>query len=202
MPLHLAPGERAAPGAEDAAARALADPRVAAVLVPIVPTGDGAVPRAAARLMRAWDARLLHDDTWYALGARVATSGGRQVPGWRAADAAPILARALDAGERVVALRSAAVESPVARDLDAWVAWAREEGAAWGALARREPRFARVLVATTRRAWWSHNVVHVSRRAGEAAQALRRADPAATYLHLLREATFSGAAVRAMGRRG
>ncbi|HWH08185.1 MAG TPA: hypothetical protein VNX21_03230, partial [Candidatus Thermoplasmatota archaeon] len=107
-------------------------------------------------------------------------------------------ARALEEGRRVAALRGGAVLSPFAHDLDAWVAWARAEGRAWGALARRDPAFARFSPAQSWAGWAKHNVAQATRRAGEVAQALRRVDAGATWLHLAREAAWTGAYVRAL----
>ena len=211
VPVHasLGPGETLLPEARDAAAKLLEDPRVAAVLVPLLPEGDAPLPRAARRYMAAWDARLLHRQTFYAPGARVLTRsisegedaglqgrvGAREaLAGWRAADAAPFLARAIDEGRAVEALPAAGVATPVARDLEAWLAWARREGAGWGALARRDARFRPFAPAS----WWGHNVLRAHRRAGEVAQAMRRADPLATLLHVTREAAWTGACLRAM----
>lgn len=196
MRLHLAPGERADAATLTRAAALLDDPRIAAVLVPLVPDGDSRTARAARRYMSAWDARLVHDQTAWAPGARVATR--EPLPGWRAADAAPTLQRALDEGRIVRALRDGRVETPLARDLDKWIAWAREEGAAWGALARRDPRFARLSPAQSWSGWAKHNVLQLTRRAGEVAQATRRGDAGATWLHLAREAAWTGAYVRAL----
>lgn len=193
MHLALAPGESVDDATRERIRKLLEDPRVAAVLVPIVPVGASRVARAARRLMAAWDARLLHDNTSFALGARVATRVATR--GWTAADAAPSLADALARGARVVALRDGAAASPVAWDLDAWIAWSRAEGGAWGALARRDPRFARMSPATTRPAWWRHNVVQAHRRLGEVAQAMRGFDAEAALLHVVREAAWTRAVV-------
>jgi hypothetical protein len=176
----------------EAASRLLEDPRVAAVLVPLRPTGEGALARAARRYVAAWDRRLLHRQNLFVPGARVVARA--PLPGWRAADAAPELARAVDAGADVEPLPAGAVLTPIARDLGGWIAWAREEGAAWGALAAREARF-RPFVPTE--GWWIHNVARSHRRVGEAAQAMRRADPLAALLHVTREAAWSGACLRA-----
>ena len=193
--LQLAPGESPAAGTPEACARLLEDPRVAAVLVPLRPEGGSRTARAARRYVAAWDARFVHDNAVYAPAARVAA----RVPpgGATSADAAEFLQDALDRGHRVAALREGAVLSPFARDLDAWVAWARGEGAAWGALARRDARFARLGPARTRGGWLKHNVAQVTRRVGEVTQALRRVDPPAAWLHLAREAAWTGAFVRA-----
>lgn len=191
MHLQLAPGESPAPGTREACARLLADPGVAAVLVPLVPEGASRTARAARRYMAAWDARFVHDQTCFAPGARVATRDA--LPGWRAGDAAPFLWGALREGRRVVALRDGAVATPLARDLDAWVGWARGEGAAWGAAARAVPELARFSPARSRRGWWAHNVLQVARRVGEVAQARRAVDVEATWLHLARGAAWTRA---------
>lgn len=189
--LQLAPGERPSEGTLDAAARILEDPNVAAVLVPIEPEGASRTAAAARAYMAAWDARLIHDQTCFAPGDRVATR--EALPGPRAADAAPFLRRALDEGLRVVALREGVVRSPIAASLDAWVAWARGEGEAWGALARRDAGFARFAPAGSWPGWARHNVWHAWRRAGEVAQAMRRVDVEALWLHGLREAAWGAA---------
>lgn len=196
-PVHVAlgPGETLLPGTADAVAKVLEDARVEAVLLPIVPSGAGPLPRAARRYLRAWDARLLHAQNFFAPATRVATRA--QVSGHRNADAAPALARALDEGRRIEALREGGVASPVARDLGAWVAWAREEGAAWGALAARDARFARFVTAPTRGAWAKHNVWRAPRRMGEVLEATRTARLLPVVLHATREAAFTGAAGRA-----
>ncbi|HEX2021868.1 MAG TPA: hypothetical protein VHH36_04100, partial [Candidatus Thermoplasmatota archaeon] len=139
MLLRLAPGERLLPGAEAAARAILEDPRVEAVLLRLDPEGDGAFARAARRQMRAWDGRLVHRQTCWAPGARVAVREGGA--GWRAAGSAPLLADALERGRLVEAVPGPAVATPLGRDLETWRAAWRNEGRAWGALAARDARF-------------------------------------------------------------
>src|SRR5438067_12751816 len=98
----LGPGESLLPGAAEAAAKLFADPRVDLVLVALRPQGDGPLPSAARRYMAAWDARLLHRNTFFAPGARVISR--EPIDGWRAGEVAPLLARAIDAGRVVEAL--------------------------------------------------------------------------------------------------
>lgn len=194
MPANLAPGERLLPGAAEAAEALLAEPDVAAVLVPLVPEGEHALARAARTYMRAWDRRFVHRMTFFAPGARVAT---REPLGWRAAEAAPLLADAIEAGRRVEALPAHGVAAPIARDLDAWARAWRDEGAAWGRLAARDARFAPFLPALSRRAWWRHNVRQLPRRVIEELEAVRAPAPAPLALHLLRESAWTGACWRA-----
>ena len=193
MRANLGPGERLLPGAAEAAARALEDPRVEAVLLPLVPEGAGAFPTLARRYLAAWDARFVHPQTFFAPAARAVTR--EPVPGWRSAEAAPRLARAIDEGRRVEALPGFGVASPFADDLDALLRWAREEGALWGRLAAREARFAPFLPVLDRAGWWRHNVVQVQRRVLEASEAVKRPDAPLVLLHLAREAAFTGGCV-------
>lgn len=190
----LAPGESLLPGIAERIATV--PPDVAAVILPLAPQGEGRVALAARRYFAAWDARYHHDQTYYAPAARIASRV--KLPGWTAADGAPTLARALDAGERVIALREPCVATHVAGSLDTFIAWSREEGAAWGRLARRDARFA-PFATRSRAAWWRHNVFEAHRRAGEVAQATRRFDPAVTLLHLARGSAWSGACALAYG---
>jgi len=202
----LAPGESLLPGVARDVDALFEDRGTAAVVLPLAPVERTRVARAAARLMRAWDARYQHDQTFFAVGARVAFRAPPSLrpppaaPPWTSAAAAPALAFALDAGQRVRALRAPSVATPVADDLHAWLAWARAEGAAWGPLARADPRFARVAPVLSRAAWWRHNVLHAHRRVGEVAQAARRLDPGATFLHVLREAAWTRSAAAAYAR--
>ncbi|HWH08603.1 MAG TPA: hypothetical protein VNX21_05340, partial [Candidatus Thermoplasmatota archaeon] len=73
MHLQLDAGESPAPGTREACARLLDDPQVAAVLVPLRPSGGSRAERAAARYLAAWDARLVHENTAFAPAARAAT---------------------------------------------------------------------------------------------------------------------------------
>lgn len=200
MHANLAPGERLLPGTAEAAAALLAREGVEAVLVPLAPEGDASLARAARRYVAAWDRRFVHRMNFFAPASRVLTRA--PLSGWRNADAAPVLADAIARGGLVEALPSSGVATPIARDLEAWRAWAAEEGAAWGALAAREPRFAPFLPVLSRAAWWRHNVLHHWRRDVEALEAVRRPDALALLLHLVREATWTGACRRAFAAGG
>jgi hypothetical protein len=182
--VQLAPGESLPDATRAAAQAALADPRVAGVLLPLRPEGERALARAARRYLAAWDARFLHDMNYFAPAVRVATR--EALPGPRNADAAPFLADALDKGLRVVALRDAPVAWTL-RDLSAWTAWARAEGEAWGALAARAPRFRGFLPPR----WATHNVRQLPRRVIEELQAVRSPAPLPLLLHLARESAFA-----------
>ena len=189
MHVHLAPGESLLPGTREALEALFADPLVDAALLPMVPAGEGAFPRAARRYLAAWDARFLHRQNFFAPASRVAARV--PLPGPRNADAAPHLAALLDQG-RLVETAGPGVATPVAADLGAWTRWAREEGRAWGALAARDARFRGFLPALGRGAWWRHNVLQMHRRAVEVHQAVRRPAPAAWLLHATREAVWTG----------
>lgn len=185
MHVALAPGESLLPDARAPLATLFEDPRVEAVLVPLVPQGEHALARAARRHLALWDARLLHAQNYFAPAARVASRA--PLPGWRNADAAPRLAEALARGGRIEALRGAGVACRIADDLGAWTAHFRAEGAAWRALAARDARFARLAPPP----WWRHNVAQVARRVIELLEAQRRVDPLVLGLHLARESAFS-----------
>lgn len=192
MHAHLLPGESLLPGTEEATRRLFEDPRVEAVLVPLVPQGEGVLARAARRYLAAWDARFLHRQNFFAPATRVLAR--RPLGGARNGELAPALARILDEGRFVEALTSGGgVAAPVADSVGAWVAWARDEGSAWGALAAREPRFAPFLPVLTRGAWWRHNVAQAPSRTVEALQAFRRPEGLPLLLHVTREAAFTGA---------
>lgn len=191
---NLGPGESLLPGTQEAAAALLARDEVAAVLVPLVPQGHHALARAARRYVGRWDARLVHRQTWFAPAARVVTRA--PLTGHRSAEAAPLLRDAIERGHLVEALRAPlGVATTIARDLDAWRAWARDEGSAWGALAARDDRFAPLLPARTPREWRRHNVRELPRRVIEALQALKRPDALALALHLSREAWWTRGAM-------
>lgn len=198
MHVHLAPGERLLPGAEAQLDALFARPEVEAVLLPIVPEGDGRLARAARRYMAEWDRRVVHAQNYFAPASRVAAR--RELPGHRNGDLAPFLADAIAAGRRVEALPGCGVASPLARDLDAWVRFHQAEGAAWGALAAREERFRRFLPATTAAAWWRHNVRQAPRRVVEELEGVRTLAPLPLLLHLTREAAWTGACVGAYRR--
>lgn len=193
MHVALAPGESLPDATATAARAALERPGVEAVLMPLRPVGPGALPRAAARYLAAWDRRFVHRQTFFAPASRCAARA--PLPGWRNADAAPVLADAIARGAVVEALPGSPVDTPIGRDLDAWRAWAREEGEAWGALAAREPRFLPFLPASTRPGWWRHNVAGAPSRIVEIGEAVGRVDPGVAVLHLLREAAWTGGCV-------
>ncbi len=192
MHLHLAPGESLLPGTHEAAQRLLDDPDVDAVLLRLVPSGTGRLARSARPYLAEWDRRFVHRMNFYAPASRVASR--QPWPGHLAADAAPHLARAIDAGRRVEAVLDGGVATPIATNLQTWLEWASAEGAQWGRLAAREPRFAPFLPALSRRGWMRHNVFHASRRAGEVLEGVRRVDPTMLLLHATREATWTGSA--------
>lgn len=190
MIIALAPGESLLPGTSEAIGALFDDPRIGAILLPLVPQGAGALPRAARRYLAAWDRRFLHPQNFYAPATRVAT---RTAPaGWRNAEAAPQLASLLATGARIEALTEGAlgVASGIGRDLGAWNAHFRAEGEAWGALARRDPTYARFLPPQ----WWRHNLAQLGRRVIEEAQAVRSPAPLPLLLHLARESAFSAGA--------
>lgn len=189
MHVHLAPGESLLPGTEEALGALFASPRVGAVLLPLVPAGEGAFPTAARRYLAAWDARFLHPQNFFAPATRVAARA--PLPGFHNADAAPALAALLDAGGRIEALHAGGVSTPVGRDLGTWTSWAREEGRAWGALAAKDARFRGFLPATTRPAWWRHNVLGAGHRVVEIHQAVKAPSPLAWLLHAAREAAWT-----------
>jgi hypothetical protein len=191
--VHLAPGESLSPGTREALDALFDDPRVGAVLLPLLPMGEGAFPRAARRYLAAWDVRFLHRQNFFAPASRVASRAA--LPGPRNADAAPTLAALLDVGGRIEALHEGGVSTPIARDLGAWTAWAREEGRAWGALAARDARFRGFLPATTRPAWWRHNVAGAGHRLVEIHQAVKAPAPLAWLLHASREAAWTAGCV-------
>lgn len=193
MHVQLAAGERLAPGAEQALAALFERPEVEAVLLPVVPEGEGALAVSARRYMAEWDRRFVHPQNFFAPASRAATR--RPLPGPRNAEAAPCLADAIAGGRRVEALPGAGVLSPLARDLDAWLRWHRAEGLAWGALAAREPRFAPFLPARSASGWWRHNVREAPRRVVEELESVRRPDALALLLHLTREAAWTGGCV-------
>lgn len=196
MHVPLAPGERLAPEARPLLEALFARPEVEAVLLPVVPEGEEALARAARRYMAAWDRRFVHPQNFFAPASRVASRA--PLPGYLNAEAAPILADAIASGRRVEALPGVGVLSPLARDLDAWLRFHREEGRGWGRLAARAPRFARFLPATTPAAWWRHNVRESGRRVVEELEAVRRADPLPLLLHVTREAAWTGGCVEAL----
>lgn len=198
MHANLAPGESLLPGTRAAAEALLAEPDVAAVLVPLVPAGAGPLPRAARRYLAAWDRRFVHRQNFYAPASRCLTRA--PLPGPRNADAAPFLAGAVAGGARVEALPEAGVASPVGHDLARWIAHFRSEGEGWGALASRDPSYAGFLPALRRGAWWRHNVLQVSRRTIEELEAVRSPAPLPWLLHLAREAAFTGGSVRGHGQ--
>lgn len=190
MYVQLAPGESLLPGTRDALTPFLADPRVEAVLVPLVPQGDHALARAARRYLAAWDARLVHSQNFFAPAARVAS---RHAPaGPRNAHAAPMLADALAGGKRIEALRvpAAGVATHIGDDLGAWSAHFRAEGRAWSELALRDPRFGGFAPP----AWARHNLVQIGRRVIEILEARRGVDPLVVGLHLARVSAFSDVA--------
>lgn len=198
MHVHLAPGESLLPGTRERLDALFADPQVEAVLLPLVPSGDHALARSARSYLEKWDRRFLHRQNFFAPASRVASRV--PLPGHLNGEAAPVLADALDRGARLEALPThtgLGVSTPIARDLDAWLRWAREEGSAWGRAAANDARLAGFLPARTRRGWLNHNVHHVSRRVGETLEAMRRVDPLALTLHVTREAAWTGAAMRA-----
>lgn len=197
-PMHiaLAPGETLLPGTREALDALFAREEVEAVLVPLVPRGDDALQRAARRYLAAWDRRYLHPQNFFAPACRVATRA--PLAGWRNADAAPMLADALAQGRRIEALDGEAardgpskgVSSPLGDDLAAWIAHFRDEGSAWGALARRDARFRPYLPALSRGKWWRHNVLQAGRRTIEIIEAVRAPAPIVLLLHLARESAF------------
>ncbi|HUR68270.1 MAG TPA: hypothetical protein VM370_03420 [Candidatus Thermoplasmatota archaeon] len=200
MHLALAPGEELLPGTRERLEELFHDARVAAVLVPLVPRGEGALQRAARRYLAAWDGRFLHPQNFFAPATRVATRSRSEgadalpasaarahVAGPRNADAAPQLADALARGLRIEALRAGGVGCDIARDLSAWSSHWRAEGAAWGARAASEPEFARFAPAP----WAKHNVAQLGRRTVEILQASRRPDPLVWLLHVTRESAYS-----------
>lgn len=196
MHVALRPGETLLPGTREALDAWFAKDDVDAVLLPLVPAGDHALARSARRYLAEWDRRFLHRMNFYAPASRVATRA--PLEGHRNADAAPLLADTIARGRRVEALQEGGASTDIARDLDAWVRWALDEGAAWGALARRDARFRGFLPARSRAGWLKHNVWHATRRAGEIVEGTRRVDPLALMLHATREAAWTGAAVRAL----
>lgn len=197
MHANLAPGESLLPGAREALEAIFADVRIEAVLMPLMPQGEGAFPRAARRYLAAWDRRFLHRQNFFAPASRCATRA--PLAGWRNADAAPALAAVLARGGRVGALPAAGVATRIGDDLARWVAHFRAEGEAWGALAARESAYAGFLPATTRRGWWRHNVLEVGQRTIEELEAVRGPSPLPWLLHLAREAAFSDGCARASG---
>ena len=196
--VHLAPGERLRPGAREAVERAFAaDPRLGAVLLPLVPEGVGYLPRVARRYVASWDARLLHAQNWFVPFGRVASRV--PLPGPLAADAAPHLADLVLGGAKVDTLPDTWVDTGLARDLEAWTAWWEVEGRAWGRLAARDARFPRFLPATSWPGWWRHNVLQSGRRLVECLQARKAPDLAAwLLLHATREAAWTGGCVRGL----
>lgn len=189
MHVALAPGESLLPGTREALGKLFEDPRVAAVLVPLVPRGERALARAARRYLDAWDARFLHTQNFFAPATRVATREACR--GWRNADHAPALADAIAAGARIGALREGGgVATRIADDLAAWSAHFRAEGRAWAVLAAREARFARFAPPP----WARHNAFQAARRVIEVLEARRAADPLVVGLHLARESAFSDVA--------
>jgi hypothetical protein len=187
MHLNLAPGEDLLPGTREAVGGLLARPGVDAVLMPLVPQGDGILQRAARRYLAAWDGRYLHAQNFFAPATRVATRA--MLPGWRNADAAPTLQEALAKGHRVEALREPGlgIACGIADDLAAWGAHFAAEGAAWRALAARDARFRGFTPAP----WWRHNAAQAPHRAVELLRATRRPDPLAWALHATRESAFT-----------
>lgn len=200
MHVVLGPGESLLPGAEESLREAFLDPDVAAVLLPLVPTGRSAFARAARRYAAAWDARFLHPMNFFVPAGRVALREPVS-PGPCTAHAAPHLAALIDAGCRVEALPRTGVASPVGDDLGAWIAWARREGHAWGRLAVRDDRFRGFLPALSRSAWARHNVLQVHRRLIEVTQALRRPAPLEILVHLSREAAWTRGCVEGFRQR-
>ena len=206
MHVHLAPGESLLPGTREALDAAFADPRVEAVLLPLVPEGRGLFPAAARRYLAAWDARFLHRQNFFAPASRVAARAA--LPGHRNADAARHLADALAHGRLVEALPGGSglgVSTPVARDVGAWARWAREEGRAWGRLAAEDARFRGFLPVRARRAWWRHNVAGAAHRLVEVHQAMRGPALSGWLLHATREAAWTAGCsdgFRAASRRG
>ncbi|HVM44333.1 MAG TPA: hypothetical protein VM582_00255 [Candidatus Thermoplasmatota archaeon] len=188
MHVQLAPGESLLPDARARLEALFEDARVEAVLLPLVPQGERALPRAARRYLAAWDARLLHPQNFFAPAARVASRA--PLAGWRNADAAPALADALAAGRRVEALRESGVATRIADDLGAWTRHFRAQGEAWARLARERPDLARFAPPS----WWRHNVAQAGRRVIEALEATRAPDPLVLALHLAREAAYSDVA--------
>jgi len=167
---------------------------VEAVLLPLVPQGEGAFPRAARRYLAAWDRRFLHRQNFFAPATRCATRA--PLAGARNADAAPVLAAAIARGARVEALAAAGVATRMGDDLARWVAHFRAEGEAWGSLAAREPAYAGFLPALTRRGWWRHNLLQLPRRTIEVLEAVRSPSPLPLALHLAREAAFTAGSAR------
>lgn len=198
MHANLAPGETLLPGTREALATLFAEPDVEAVLLPLVPEGDGALPRAARGYLRRWDARFVHRQNFFAPASRTVTRA--PLRGWRNADAAPLLARAIDGGRRVEALPGHGVATPLARDLGAWASSFRDEGRAWGRLAAQEPRFAPFLPALSRAGWWRHNVAQMPRRTIEVLEAVRTPRLLPWALHVTREAAWTGGCAQAYGR--
>ena len=188
MHANLAPGERLLPGAEAALRQLLARPEVEAVLVPLVPEGEGVLARAARRYLRAWDARFVHPQNLFAPAARVVTHA--PLPGPRNGDAAPFLRDVLARGGRIEALPVEGVATRIAEDLARWTGHFRAEGEAWGALAARDRELRRLLPVTTRAGWWRHNVLQCGRRTIEELEAVRSPAPLPWILHLTREAAF------------
>lgn len=191
MEVALAPGESLLPGTREALDAIFADAQVAAALLPLVPQGADALPRAARRYLDAWDRRFLHPQNFFAPATRVASR--ERLPGPRNADAAPALADALDKGRRIAALRAGGVATRMADDLSAWSAHFCAEGAAWRALATREERFRGFAPPAPLR----HNLRQAPRRVIEALQAVRAPAPLVLLLHLTREAAFSRGNVEA-----
>lgn len=201
----LAPGERLRAGTREALEALLAsEPAVGAVLLPLVPEGEGWFPRTARRYVGAWDARFLHRQNWFVPLARVASR--MPLPGHRAADAAPHLADLIQRGQSTVEVLAGApdagVDTPLARDLGAWTAWASEEGDAWGRLAARDRRFPPFLPALSWGGWARHNVLQSGRRLVEVLQARRGPDAGAWLLHATREAAWTAGCVRGFARGG
>lgn len=196
MHVHLAPGESLLPGTREALLRRFEDPKVGAVLLPLVPAEGGLFARSARRYLASWDARFLHPQNHFAPASRVATRV--PLPGFRNADAAPHLADVLDQGMKVDTTPDTGVVTPIAADLQAWVLWAASEGRAWGELAARDARFLGFLPATAWSGWWRHNVFQAHRRAVEVLQAARGPFVGAYLLHATREAAWTGGCVRGL----
>lgn len=200
MHVALAPGETLLPGTQEALDVLFARADVDAVLLPLVPQGEGALPRAARTHLATWDARFLHRQTFFAPASRAATRA--PLPGPLNAHAAPYLADTIGRTRVVEALPAHGVVTGIGRDMGTWVAHFREEGRAWGWLAAREPRFRPFLPALTRAGWWRHNVLQAPRRTGEILQAQRSAAPLPWLLHLAAESAFTGACAEAAAREG